>query len=220
MGAQAAALLRAARAGAPLGDPPPDRPPDGTLWLDPPPAWDLRATALLHGGVGLAPTAWDGERLHLRLPCPVRVHADLRVDWRGTPPDPAVLRRVLALDDDLQELWDACDAVPSLAGCRPRVLRSPSVWQDLVGLLAGTRASYRSTQAMVRRLVGDGAFPGAAELGGRDLSGFGYRAPWLRGLARGSSRAGTPTSCSTPSRRTLRGRSARSPASGRSPPPS
>ncbi len=183
MGAQAAAALRAARAGAPLGDVPPDRPYDGVLRLDPPEAWDLAATALLHGGVGLAPSAWDGRRLHLRLPEPVRVDPDLLVRWRGRPPDPAALRRVLGLDNDLRELWRACDAVPELAGLRPRLLRSPSVWQDLVGVLAGTRASYRATQAMVRRLVGDGPFPEPAEVLERDLSAFGYRAPWLRQLA-------------------------------------
>lgn len=183
MGAQAAALLDAAWSGRPLGDVPADGPWDGQLRLDPPAAWDLRRTALLHGGAGLAPVAWDGSRLHLRLPHPVRVAPDLTVDWRGAPPGVAVLRRVLALDDDLAGLWAACDAVPELAGLRPRVLRAPSVWQDLVGALAGTRASYRSTQAMVRRLVGDGPFPSAEQALAADLAGFGHRAPWLRQLA-------------------------------------
>ena len=183
MGAQAAALLAAARDGAPLGDVPAASPPDGTLRLSPPPHWDLAGTALLHGGVGLAPTAWDGATLHVRLPQRVRVHPDLRVDWWEQPPEPAVLRRVLGLDDDLQELWDACDAVPQLAGLRPRVLRSPTVWQDLVGALAGTRASYRSTQAMLRRLVDGGAFPAPEQVLDRDLRVFGSRAGSLRALA-------------------------------------
>ena len=183
MGAQAAALLDAAWAGAPLGDAPPPWPADGRLRLDVPPAWHLRTTALLHGGVGLAPYAWDGTCLHLRLPHPVRVWPDLAVDWQQAPPGAAVLRRVLALDDDLGELWAACDAVPGLAGLRPRVLRSPTVWQDLISSLAGTRASYRSTQAMLRRLVGDGPFPSPEQVLDADIAGFGHRGPWLRGLA-------------------------------------
>ena len=220
MGAQAAALLDG---GGPVGDVPADGPWTGELQLQCPPSFDLARTALVHGGVGLAPTAWDGRRLHLRLPDPVVVepepvarsgflagagpasrsaHASgpaqasgsgpltgpgLTMRWRGRPPDVAVLRRVLALDDDLEELWAACDRVPSLRWVRTtgagRVLRSPTVWQDLVGTLAGTRASYRSTQAMVRSLVGDGPFPGPQQVLDGDLTAWGYRASWLRRLA-------------------------------------
>ena len=184
MGAQAAALLDA---GGPVGEVPAGAAYDGCLALARPPGYELSRTARLHGGVGLAPTAWDGTRLHLRLPDPVVVDAALVAHWRGSPPDPAVLRRVLALDDDLGELWAACDRVPGLRWVRPagvgRVLRSATVWQDLVGVLAGTRASYRSTQAMVGALVGDGPFPGPRQVLGADLSRWGYRAPWLRALA-------------------------------------
>ena len=190
MGAQAAALLDA---GGPVGDVPADGPWTGELQLEPPPSYDLARTALVHGGVGLAPTAWDGRRLHLRLPDPVVVEPGpaggpgITVRWRGRPPDVAVLRRVLALDDDLEELWSACDRLPSLRWVRTtgagRVLRSPTVWQDLVGTLAGTRASYRSTQAMVRALVGDGPFPEPHQVLDRDLTPWGYRASWLRQLA-------------------------------------
>ena len=177
MGAQAAALLAA---GGPVGDVP-SLLYDGVLQLPVPPGYDLAATALLHGGVGLAPTAWDGARLHLRLPGPVVVDAGLRVSFLGCEPDAAVLCRVLDTRGE-PELWDACDLIPELAGRRPRVLRSSTVWQDLVGTLAGTRASYRSTQALVRSLV-RGPFPSPAEVLETDLSRWGYRAPYLRALA-------------------------------------
>lgn len=184
MGAQAAALLAA---GGPVGDVPPDGPWDGALRLDAPEGFALWRVARTHGGVGLAPTAWDGARLHLRLPGPVVVEEGPVVRWRGAPPDPAVLRRVLALDDDPAPLWDACDQVPAVRWVRAagagRVLRAPTVWQDLVGALAGTRTSYRGTQAMVRRLVGDGPFPTAAQVLAADLAGWGFRAPALRELA-------------------------------------
>lgn len=184
MGAQAAALLDA---GGPVGDVPPDGPEDGRTVLQVPPGWVLARTALSHGGVGLAPTAWDGVRLHLRLPDPVVVGPDAVVRWRGREPDVATVRRVLALDDDLEPLWSACDRVPALRWVRPagagRVLRSPTVFQDLVGALAATRTSYRSSQAMVRRLVEDGPFPSPEQVRASEPGGWGYRGPWLHALA-------------------------------------
>ena len=182
MGAQAAALLDA---GGPVGDVPAPTPLPRTTVLHGPSPYDLDRVARGHGGVGLAPTAWDGSQLHSVLPGGVRVvvHRDLRVDCDG-PVDG--LRDVLALDDDLTALWDACDRVPSLRWVRPegagRVLRSPTAWQDLVGALAGTNASYAQTRRMVASVV-DGAFPTPAEVLERDLSAWGYRADSLRGCA-------------------------------------
>lgn len=151
--------------------------------------FDLARTALVHGGVGLAPTGWDGQRLHLRLPGgSVAVDRDLTVSWRDAPPEVAVMRRVLALDDDLEPLWQACDAVEGLAWVRVtgtgRVLRTPTIWQDVVGALAQVRSSYLGAQARMRALVGDGPFPTPAEVAGRVmLPGWGLREPWLRVLA-------------------------------------
>jgi 3-methyladenine DNA glycosylase/8-oxoguanine DNA glycosylase len=188
VGAQAAALLDAAARGAPLGEVPAPAPPDGVLRLPVPGRFDLRRTALLHGGVGLAPTGWDGARLHLRLPDPVVVDADLRVGWRGTRPDVALLHRVLGLDDDLEPLWRACDGA-GLPWVRAtgsgRVLRSPLVWHDVVTALAQVRSSYLGAQARMRSLLAGGAFPAAGDLAARDdLPGWGFRAPWVLQLAR------------------------------------
>ncbi len=187
MGAQAAALLRAARHdGVPLGEVHAARGP-GRLQLSAPAGFTLATVALAHGGCGLAPTGWDG-RLHLRLPRPVTVDADLGVTFDGKAPDVATLRHVLGLDDDLTELHDACDRLPELAWVRAagagRLLRSPTVWQDLVGALAATNTSYRSTQAMLRALVGDGAFPSPEQV--LELpapTGWGYRTPHLLTMA-------------------------------------
>lgn len=186
MGAQAAALLDAGWRGQPVGDVPPPCAPDGRLALTAT-GVELRRTALLHAGVGLAPTAWDGARLHLRLPDPVVVDGALQVAWSGAAPDVAVLRRVLGLDDDLEPLWAACDAA-GLGWVRAtgtgRVLRSPAVWQDVAGALAQVRSSYRGAQSRVRVLVGDGPFPTPRDVAARKaLPGWGFREPWLRQLA-------------------------------------
>ena len=176
--------------GGSVGDPPASWDPDAQRRLDVPPGFDLRRTALAHGGVGLAPRAWDGVRLHLRLPDPVAVEPDgdaLRVSWTGAAPTDDVLRHVLMLDVDLEPLWQACDAVPSLrrvpATGTGRLLRSPLVWHDVVAALAQVRSSYRGAQARMRALVGRGAFPAAEQVAAMPLDGWGFRAPWVRGLA-------------------------------------
>lgn len=198
MGAQAAALLDA---GDPVGDVPAPSPVAGSLRLTAPRPYDLDRVARGHGGVGLAPSAYDGIRLHrvLRLPdgpLPVVVHPDLTATWaRPTSHAGEVerqLRVVLALDDDLSELWAACDRVPSLGWVRPagagRVLRAPTAFEDLVGTLASTNTSYAATRRRVAGLVGEGSFPTPAEvraLGEARLRalGWGYRAPHLVALA-------------------------------------
>lgn len=198
MGAQAAALLDA---GGPVGEVPSSVTTTGSLQLAAPTPYDLDRVARGHGGVGLAPSAYDGTRLHrvLRLPAgeaAVVVSPDLRVTWSGAA-DAAEVRRqlgvVLALDDDLGALWDACDRLPSLSWVRAvgagRVLRSPSAWEDLVGTLAATNTSYAATRRRVGALV-TGAFPTperVARLGedGLRAAGWGYRAAALRRLAEG-----------------------------------
>ena len=204
MGAQAAALLDA---GGPVGDVPPAAAPVvGRLRLTPPRPYALSAVARGHGGVGLAPSAYDGARLHrvLRLPdgpLPVVVHPDLashdlEVTWPRPTAHAFEVRRqlavVLALDDDLQELWAACDRVPALRRARAagagRVLRAPTAFEDLVGTLASTNTSYAASRRMVAALVDD-AFPSAGEVArlgedGLRARGWGYRAPALLHLAR------------------------------------
>ena len=204
MGVQAAALLDA---GGVVGDVPPPAPEVGRLRLEPPQPYSLDAVARGHGGVGLAPSAYDGARLHrvLRLPdgpLPVVVHPDLRVTWSRPTAHADEVRRqlhtVLALEDDLTALHDACDRVPALRGARAagagRVLRAPTAFEDLVGALSATNASYAASRRRVAALV-DGAFPvpeDVARLGedGLRARGWGYRAPALLHLARAAADGG------------------------------
>ena len=198
MGAQAAALLDA---GGPVGEVPPPASTLGALRLTRPAAYALDVVARSHGGVGLAPSAWDGTRLHRTLPAgvPVVVGPDLTATW-SAPADAGWVRRVisdvLCLDDDLGPLHDACDRVPFLAWVRSagagRVLRSPSAFEDLAGTLASTRTSYAATRRMTAALVragsACGAYPTPEEVlrlgeDGVRAAGWGYRAPSLLALA-------------------------------------
>lgn len=187
MGEQAARLLAGQ---PPYGDVPPPGPVTRTLVLDRPPAFTLDATARSTAHVALPPSSYDGATLARVLPGGVvRMDDGLTVTVEGDVPEAAgVVRRVLGLDDDLAELHEGCRQVPSLAWVpgagAGRVLRAPTVWEDLVALLLSTRTSLAGARAAVARLVGDGPFPSPDDVARRpDLPG-GYRSAHLRALAR------------------------------------
>lgn len=217
MGAEAE---REVRSQALVGVPPPghDLPRTGRTSLGPVPAdWRLDVVARSHGWCGLAPSAYDETRrcFHRTLALPdagpltVTVEPDGTVTWgrvRGTDADRREirrqLRRMLCADDDVQEMhasfaraswlrWD-----PARGG--GRLLRSPTVWEDLARMLATTNCSWSLTRSMVSRLVetlgeagpaGERAFPTrAAVLAAgvphlRDTVRAGYRAASFVALA-------------------------------------
>jgi 3-methyladenine DNA glycosylase/8-oxoguanine DNA glycosylase len=182
------------------GDVPPgaELPRTGRMSLGPIPAeFSLRRTAMSHGWCQLAPTAYDDIRviLHRTLDLPdagpltvsVRQQPSGRLEasWgrtHGSCDDriaiKAQLRRMLTLGDDLTALYDACARDAALAWVRPsgagRLLRSPTVWEDLAKTLTTTNCSWALTRSMCRRLVdvlghegpaGERAFPTAEAVG-------------------------------------------------------
>jgi 3-methyladenine DNA glycosylase/8-oxoguanine DNA glycosylase len=216
VGARAEAERAAALAsGEPLGRIPAGAalPRAGAVTLaDLPAGFSLRAVATSHSWCALPPFAYEPRAgvLHrtLRLPdagpitVSVRHPSDLLVvSWGrrpGTAADrlavAAVVRRMLAVDSDLTELYDVCDAVEGFGWVREeglgRLLRSPTVWEDAVRTLATTNTSFTRTRALITRLVeglgpagpgGERAFPepaAVAEAGERylrDVARAGYR---------------------------------------------
>lgn len=176
MGAQAAALLLA---GGPMGVPR-RFPVAHREVLRAPQGYQLRDVARAHGGVGLAPWGWDGTALTTVLADAVqaRVLPDLTVEL-SAPADLAPLRRALDLDSSWEELWSVA---PHCAG-EGWELRAPTAFEGLVQALAATNTAYRSTQAMLTELVGDGPFPAPEEVRARPLRRWGYRLPHLLALA-------------------------------------
>ena len=158
----------------------------GRMSLGPVPhAFSLRRTAMSHGWCALVPTAYDdrADALHrtLRLPDagPLTVTVTqskdgrLRASWgrtEGSCADrveiKAQLRHMLALDDDLAELHEHCREVPGLEWVTElavgRILRSPTVFEDLVKTLATTNCSWRLTELMTERMVETLSAPGPA----------------------------------------------------------
>ena len=113
-----------------------------------------------------------------------------------------VVRAVLRLDQDLAPLRAALAGAPELVACVDagggRLLRAPTVFEDVTKMLCTTNCSWGLTRVMVARLVenagavgpgGARAFPTAEVLARKPVAFFrdvvraGYRAPYLKALA-------------------------------------
>jgi 3-methyladenine DNA glycosylase/8-oxoguanine DNA glycosylase len=187
---------------------------------------DLWRTLQSHGFSDLPPLAPDENartlEATLRVPRgkPRRVtigaarRGVLRVDVRGSAPSPSAraaiaggVAHVLRLDQDLSSFYAIARDDPDLAWVTTgagRMLRSPTVWEDVVKTLCTTNCSWSLTTTMVRALVtrlGEpaagaerdplaNAFPTPAAMAEQDERFYrevvrsGYRAPHFVTLSR------------------------------------
>jgi 3-methyladenine DNA glycosylase/8-oxoguanine DNA glycosylase len=191
---------------------------------------DLWRTMISHGFAGLSPTVLDEENRSLALTIPVpggrprrvlvsegprngtrRGHA--RLDVLGPRPGPKVVRavldgaaHVLRLDQDLSPFYLRAGEDPDLAWAARgagRMLRSPTVFEDVVKTVCTTNCAWSATVRMVDALVahlgeptlgGDGplsnAFPTPSAMAQvpeafyRDVVRAGYRGAYLAALAK------------------------------------
>lgn len=184
--------------------------------LRPPPGFDLATTARSHGWFDLPPFSFDAEAgvLHRVLVVDGRAHdAEIRAGSdalrvRVTPDAKAAavkaqVRAMLRLDEDLSSFYALADGDPQIAWARRRgagrLLRAPTVFEDVIKMLLTTNCSWSLTRVMVRNLVehlgvaapsGRRAFPTAEAMAERDERFYrdtiraGYRAPHLVRIAR------------------------------------
>lgn len=179
--------------------------------------FDLRLALHGHGWVSLEPHRWDEEaRVFTTVlqTAPGPVDVTLKEGARGlvfrtSAPHGradrevrAKLWRMLRLDEDLVPFWALCRAEPRLRWVARRragrLLRSATLFEDLMKLLFTTNCSWAATQRMCARLVsglgerapsGRRAFPGpepcaaAGERFFRDEVRAGYRARHAVSLA-------------------------------------
>ena len=182
---------------------------------------DLARTLLSHGVASLPPNAIpeDGSQLETVLPAGgrawlVRVTADgpahARLDAAGPPPlldaHDAVLgqlRHMLRLDEDLSAFYAVAREDAALAWVATgagRMMRSPTVFEDVVKTICTTNCTWAATERMVGAIVGElgepavgaeerRAFPSAAAMAAageefyRDVARAGYRGAYLIDLA-------------------------------------
>jgi 3-methyladenine DNA glycosylase/8-oxoguanine DNA glycosylase len=184
---------------------------------------DFARTLLSHGVAELPPNAIapDGSRIEsvlvagehgwlVRLVAGSAGHARLEVPEEATAPPPearpmllAQVRHMLRLDEDLSAFYLAAAADPALAWTvagAGRMLRAPTVFEDVVKTICTTNCTWSATERMVGALVGQlgtpaigaperRAFPTPEALAGagdsfyRDVARAGYRGPYLRTLA-------------------------------------
>ncbi|HEX8637915.1 MAG TPA: hypothetical protein VF692_07635 [Pyrinomonadaceae bacterium] len=189
-----------------------------TFYIETPEHFSFRRTINSHGWSDLLPFALDRENQILQCvltgengenPVSATIkesgnHLEIEVsggifDERKIVGD---VRRILRLDDDLSEFYSLVEQEESLAwiaGRRAgRLLRSPTVFEDLVKTICTTNCSWALTKKMTTNLVGklgepapDGtrAFPTAAAMASvstefyREEIRAGYRAAYFAELA-------------------------------------
>jgi len=185
---------------------------------------DLRRTIASHGAADLPPNRIDEEAWTLEVTLPldgkkprtVRVSAGrkgyAKLDVLGHAPARADLEHlksavgyVLRLDEDLTPFYELAAADPDLAWAAAgagRMIRSPTVFEDVVKTICTTNCTWSATVRMVSALVehlgqpaagADGPFGRAfptPEAMARKSSAFytetvraGYRGAYLRALA-------------------------------------
>ena len=162
---------------------------------------DFRRVLASHGVATLAPNRIDEEAwtLETRLPSGSVTVAETRPGVAVAEPARAVpvVRRMLNLDEDLSGFYGVAAEDPELAWVTSgagRMLRSPTVFEDVVKTICTTNCAWSATERMVGGLVehlGGGAFPTPEAMAAadedvyRDLVRSGYRGAYLRSLAAG-----------------------------------
>ncbi len=180
--------------------------------------FNFRRTVMSHGWCVLPPFEFDKSSWTLTrvlegeaAPVTVRIssmNGGLAVKTRRRPGVKALkkivsdVRHIFRLDDDLQAFYGAVSEEPDFAWIASegagRMLRSPTVFEDLVKMICTTNCSWALTEKMVNGLVnelgreaddGRKSFPSAEAMAQepvrvfRDRVRAGYRAPYLKELA-------------------------------------
>ena len=193
--------------------------PQMELKISTPQNFSFRRTVASHGWYGLLPfglntETWELSRvIDVGKKPPVTVFLTERKNHvrvtAGRPlnkTESAIAlrdaRHILRLDDDLKSFYSATESDPEFAWIGEqgagRMLRSPTVFEDLVKMICTTNCSWALTVKMVTGLVanlgretndGRRSFPNAETMAAMPLKFFveevraGYRAPYLKELA-------------------------------------
>lgn len=189
------------------------------LKLPTPRNFNFKRTIISHGWYGLLPFGLDSEKWELTRVIDVGAKPPVTIVMSGRKSHVRITtsrplgkneaakvlrdaRHILRLDDDLQQFYLTTGADPEFAWIGTqgagRMLRSPTVFEDLVKMLCTTNCSWALTEKMVTGLVenlgresddGRRSFPAAEALAAMPVKFFvdevraGYRAAYLKELA-------------------------------------
>lgn len=189
------------------------------LKIPTPRTFSFRRTVASHGWYQLRPFTLDTKKWQLTRVIDVgdkppvtiflsarKSHVSITASRKLTKSEAAIVlrdaRHVLRLDDDLRDFYLMTESDPEFAWVGEqgagRLLRSPTVFEDLVKMIATTNCSWALTLKMVNGLVenlgretedGLRSFPSAAAMAAMPLKFFvdevraGYRAPYFKELA-------------------------------------
>jgi N-glycosylase/DNA lyase len=162
---------------------------------------DIRRTLASHGVAELLPNRLDEEAWTLETT--LEVHGSVRVsegrpgyaDVDGPADALDVVRHMLRLDEDLSRFYAMIGDDDQLAWARRgagRMLRSPTIFEDVVKTVCTTNCAWSGTVRMVTALVdhlGAGAFPSPEAMAEasddfyKDVARAGYRGAYLRAIA-------------------------------------
>ena len=181
--------------------------------------FSFRRTVQSHGWYALLPFQFDEKSwtltrvLEMKSGAPVtvrirsrgksiRIETDRQPGARNLASITGDVRHMLRLDDDMDIFYQAMDREAEFSWVSKqgagRLLRSPTVFEDLVKMICTTNCSWALTEVMVSGLVnklgreasdGRRAFPSAEAMAGvsekfyREEIRSGYRAPYLKELA-------------------------------------
>lgn len=192
-----------------------------SLFIDLPPGFSFRSTVYSHGWSELAPFELDDQNWRLTyvfsgsgkgrsvLGILSEENGRLRIDLASSKvPEADIVnqaKHLLRLDDDLNEFYRKLDGYAGLEWVADRkagrLLRSATVYEDLVKTICTTNCSWALTKLMVGKLVeklgepaggGKHAFPTAAAMASqpekfyREEIKAGYRSPYFVELAQRS----------------------------------
>lgn len=181
--------------------------------------FNFRRTILSHGWYGLLPFSLDSEKYELTRVIDLEPKPPVTILMSGKKGHVRVIasrsltkseitkvtrdaRHILRLDDDLQPFYLSISEDPEFSWIgiqgAGRMLRSPTVFEDLVKMICTTNCSWALTVKMVTGLVenlgresddGRKSFPTAEAMAAKPLKFFvdevraGYRAAYLKELA-------------------------------------
>jgi 3-methyladenine DNA glycosylase/8-oxoguanine DNA glycosylase len=188
--------------------------------IEVPPSFNFKRTIMSHGWCELKPFEFDQASFLLKrvvdlpdaepvtieisqIKGAIAIKSPIRLNRLNASQVRLVVRHMLRLDDNMDEFYGQVAADPAFSWIAVegagRLLRAPTVFEDLIKMVCTTNCSWALTEVMVNRLVrklgrktkdGKYSFPTPEAMARKPESFYrkvvraGYRGPYLKELAK------------------------------------